>query len=293
MKIVVVCGGDSNEREVSKKTGKAVFDALRENFDNVVCLKCTDKKNCLESIIESQPDKVFIALHGSWGENGQLQAALDIQGIDYTGSNFEASAIAMNKFATKSLLNSVGLPSAKAVLINGVNDVKNINFYPVCLKPNKEGSSVGVEFAYSKEEALKKFTMLNKQFGEIIAEEKLNGRELTISIFNDTIFPIIEIKPRSGFYDYKNKYTKGATEYIVPANLDADIEKLCKIIAHKAYKTIGCSGCARVDILLQDNVPYILEINTIPGMTETSLVPQAAKEFGIEFSSLVKTMIEE
>ncbi len=292
MKILVVCGGDSKEKDVSINTGKAVFEALKANFDNIECLICKDKKSCILSILNSKPDKVFLALHGGWGENGEIQAALDLLNIDYTGSGFEASCLAMNKFATKSILSNIKIPTAKACLIKDVSDVENVDFYPVCIKPNSEGSSVGVEFADTKEEAKQKIQLLLKDYKELIAEERLDGKELTVTVFNDTVFPIIEIKPKKGFYDYKNKYTKGATEYIVPAQIDKSVEMLCKSVAFKAYKSIGCRGCARVDMILKNNIPYVLEINTIPGMTGTSLAPKSANAAGIEFQELTKMMIE-
>jgi len=292
MKILVVCGGDSSEREVSLKTGEAISNALSVNFDDVECFVCKDKLHCVKSIIEKKPDKVFIALHGSWGENGELQAALDMLGISYTGSDFEASALAMNKFATKSIIKNLGIPSAKAVLIKSIEDIKRLNHYPICLKPNKEGSSVGVEFADNEEQAKQKAVYLLDRFSELIAEEKLIGKEMTATVMGDDVFPIIEIKPKKGFYDYKNKYTKGSTDYIVPAPLDKRVENLCRDVVKKTYDAIGCSGCARVDFILKNNVPYVLEVNTMPGMTQTSLVPKSAKAAGISFEELVKKMVE-
>ncbi len=292
MKIMVVCGGDSREKEVSLKTGNAVFKALGEHFDDIECFVCKDKTHCINYILEKRPDLVFIALHGGWGENGELQASLDMFGIPYTGSGFEASSLAMNKFATKAVVKSVFLPAAKGVLVKSMNETDDIDFYPVCLKPNKEGSSVGVEFANSAEEAKEKLSILLKDFKEIIVEEKLVGKEITVTVLNDKIFPVIEIRPKKGFYDYKNKYTKGATEYLVPAPIEESVEKLCKFVAKKTYDAVGCSGCARIDLILKNNIPYVLEVNTMPGMTETSLVPKAAKAAGIDFGELVRIMVQ-
>ncbi len=291
MKILVVCGGNSSEKEVSLNTGRAIFEALKANFSDVDCMECLDKKSCLESIIKYNPDKVFIALHGGFGENGELQAALDMVGIDYTSSSFEASCIAMNKFAAKSIFQKFNIPTAQAQLVRTLEDIEKIDFFPICIKPNKEGSSVGVEFAYNKQDAIDKYLSLHNKFDELIAEKKLEGREITITILKETVYPIIEIKPKKGFYNYENKYTKGATEYIVPAKIEKEIETLCKEIAHRAYKAIGCSGCARVDLILTDNVPFVLEINTIPGMTQTSLVPQSAKASGVTFEEFVKKIV--
>ncbi len=293
MKILVVCGGDSSEREVSLKTGEAISNALSKNFRNVECFECLNKLHCIKSIVDKKPDKVFIALHGGWGENGELQAALNVLNIAYTGSDFEASALAMNKFATKSIMKNLGIPTAKGVRVKNIEDMSAVDFYPVCLKPNKEGSSVGVEFANNQNEANKKALLLLEEFSELIVEEKLTGKEMTATILNGRVFPIIEIRPKQGFYDYKNKYTKGSTDYIVPAPIEKNVEKLCRVVVKRAYDSIGCSGCARVDFILQNNIPYVLEINTMPGMTETSLVPKSAKAAGVSFEELVKIMVSE
>ena len=292
-KIVVVCGGGSAEREVSLKSGRAVYEALLKSYKNVECLICYDKKNCLKNIEAKSPDTVFIALHGGWGENGELQAGCDMLGIRYIGSDFSSSAACMDKFITKSILKNIGIPVAKAALIEKTDDLNNVDFIPVCIKPNNEGSSIGVEFAYSREELKSKSEILISKFKRIIVEEKIDGRELTVSILDSNVLPIIEIKPKKGFYNYENKYTPGSTQYIVPAeNIDKNIENLCADAAYRSYKILGCAGAARVDIILQDNVPFVLEVNTIPGMTETSLLPKAASCAGINFENLVKRMVD-
>ncbi len=289
-KIVVVCKGDSKEKEVSLKSGKTVYEALLKNFQNVECLECSDKKSCIQEIATKNPDLVFIALHGSWGENGYLQAALDMLNIEYTGSNCESSALCMNKFVTKSILKNINIPTPKGILINNCKDIDDIDFYPVCIKPNSEGSSIGVYFANNKEELFERVKELLKEFKDILIEEKIEGKELTVSVINGKALPIIEIRPKKGFYDYKNKYTAGSTEYIVPAPLGEDITRLCQKLAIRTYQALGCSSAARVDMLIRDNVPYVLEVNTIPGMTATSLLPKAAKSDGISFEDLVKIM---
>ncbi len=292
MKILIVCGGDSREREVSIKTGRAVKEALTKSFSDVECFICSSKKECLSAIIKKNPDIVFIALHGGWGENGELQAALDFFGIKYTGSGYRASVLAMDKFASKSIFKAAHLPAAEGILIHTPKEAEAVDFFPVCIKPNTEGSSIGVEFAKNREELKEKTDKLLEEFPEILVESQLFGRELTVGILDETIFPIIEIKPLSGFYDYKSKYTKGQTEYIVPAELPKNIELLCKKVAFKAYKILGCKSCARVDIILHNNIPYLLEVNTVPGMTETSLIPKAARAYGMSFDELTRLMIE-
>ncbi len=292
MKIAVVCGGNSSEREVSLTTGYAVFDAAKKNFNEVVCIECKDSNDCLNKIIDAKPDVVFIALHGGFGENGQIQAALETLGIRHTGCTFSPSNITMNKFLTKMMLKAKNVPTAEAVLIRDKSDLKTIDFAPVCIKPNREGSSIGVNFADNLEDAKSIAEDMLKDYDEIIVEKRLQGKELTVGILFGKALPIIHIKPKSGFYDYKNKYTKGAVEYIVPADIDDNTAKLVQRVAIKAYEAVGCDSYARVDIILENNVPYVLEINSIPGMTSTSLLPKAAKAEGIEFEELVRLIVE-
>ncbi|WP_026939528.1 D-alanine--D-alanine ligase family protein [Hippea alviniae] len=292
MKVAIVCGGDSSEREVSLSTGHAVFEAAKKSFDDVVCIECNDSKDCLNKIIESKADVVFIALHGGFGENGQIQAALEIFGIKHTGCTFSPSNITMNKFLTKMLLKANNIPTAEAVLIRDKNDLNRIDFAPVCIKPNNEGSSVGVSFADSIEDAKRIAEAMLKDYREVLVEKRLKGKELTVGVLFGKALPVIHIKPKSGFYDYKNKYTKGATEYIVPADIDNEIAELVKQVATEAYKAVGCDSYARVDLILENNIPYVLEINSIPGMTATSLLPKAAAADGMSFEELVRLLIE-
>ncbi len=292
MKVVVVCGGDSSEREVSLSTGKAVFEVLKSNFDNVECVDCPNLKDCINKTVQSNPDIVFIALHGGFGENGQFQAVLESLGIKHTGCSFKESAIAMDKFITKSIFKANNIPTSEFLLIREVSQIKSIDFYPVCIKPQSEGSSVDVYFANNVEEARPHIKNLLNKYGSALIEKKLKGEELTVGIVDDMVFPVINIKPKGGFYDYKHKYTKGATEYIVPANLPKNISNLVQSVAYKAYKSIGCNSYARVDLILEGNIPYVLEINSIPGMTATSLLPKAALAYGINFEDLVKLLVE-
>ncbi len=292
MRVVVVCGGDSSEREVSLSTGKAVFEALKVNFKDVECVECSDIKDCINNVVQSKPDVVFIALHGGFGENGQFQAALESLGIKHTGCSFKESAIAMDKFVTKSILKALNIPTSEFLLIKHVDQTKLINFYPVCIKPQSEGSSVDVHFANNQEEAKPHIEKLIEKYGGALVERKLNGEELTVGIVYDTVLPVINIKPKDGFYDYKHKYTKGATDYLVPAPLPEGITKLVQGVAYRAYKAIGCNSYARVDLILEGNVPYVLEINSIPGMTATSLLPKAALAYGMSFEELVKVLVE-
>ncbi len=291
-KVVVVCGGNSREREVSLKSGRAVFEAVSEVYREVICLECSDATSCLRDIVDIRPDMVFIALHGGYGEDGRLQASLDLFGIGYTGSDARASAICMDKYATKSILHYSGLPVKQGVLVRSIEDLRSVNIFPVCIKPNNEGSSIGVEFADNAKELEEKASVLLKDFGTLLVEKRIFGMEMTVGIVAGKTLPVIHIKPKEGFYDYIHKYTVGATEYIVPADVKSEVRRKCEEVAFKAYRVVGCKGVARVDMILESHTPFILEINTVPGMTETSLLPKAASAVGWSFRDMLVAIIE-
>ena len=290
MKIAVVCGGKTNEREVSLRTGEAVCNALSKKGYDVCKIDCAER--CLEKIIESKVDAVFIALHGGDGENGTLQAALDMFSIPYTGSGKKASMLAMDKFLTKILLSHYNIPITKFALIEEKGDY-SWNCFPAVIKPREEGSSADVCFVYNKKELQQTINKLLNRYETLLIEQAIFGKELTVSILNGEILPIIEIKPHHGFYNYHNKYTLGSTEYIIPAALPEIIKKLCENIALKIYKILNCRGIARIDMMLSEgNIPYILEVNTIPGMTETSLFPKAADVKGYSFEDMTQVILQ-
>jgi len=292
MSILVVCGGDSSEREVSIRSGGAIHQALLNLKYDAQKYICENKKDCIETILKKKPDIVFIALHGGFGEDGTLQAALEMHNIKYTGSNSLSSKVCMNKFFTKAILKEYHIPTKPAVLAKDIKDIININSFPVCIKPNNEGSSIGVEFAYDNTQLQAKFSELIKQFKELIIEEKITGTEVTLSILNGECLPLIEIAPKKGFYDYQNKYTSGATEYIIPARINQSIINEINRIGKIIYKAFYCKGAIRIDMMIEKNIPYVLEINTIPGMTQTSLLPSAAKSININFEMLVEKILK-
>ncbi|WP_291492991.1 D-alanine--D-alanine ligase [Desulfurella sp.] len=292
MSILVVCGGDSSEREVSIRSGGAIHQALLNLKYDAQKYICENKKDCIETILKKKPDIVFIALHGGFGEDGTLQAALEMHNIKYTGSNSLSSKVCMNKFFTKAILKEYHIPTKPAVLAKDIKDIENINSFPVCIKPNNEGSSIGVEFAYDNTQLQAKFSELIKQFKELIIEEKITGTEVTLSILNGECLPLIEIAPKKGFYDYQNKYTSGATEYIIPARINQSIINEINRIGKIIYKAFYCKGAIRIDMMIEKNIPYVLEINTIPGMTQTSLLPSAAKSINISFELLVEKILK-
>ncbi len=292
MSILVVCGGDSSEKEISIKTGTAIFQALSNLKYDAEMFICDSKKDCIETIVKKKPDVVFIALHGGFGEDGTLQAALEMYNIKYTGSNSLSSKICMNKFFTKAILKEYHIPTKKAFLVKSINDIQHIVSFPLCIKPNNEGSSIGIEFAYDKTQLEIACIELFKKFKELLIEEKITGTEVTLSMLNGECLPLIEIAPKKGFYNYENKYTKGATEYIIPARVDKSIIDEINIIGKTIYKALYCKGAIRIDMIIERNVPYVLEVNTIPGMTQTSLLPSAAKSINISFEMLVDRILK-
>jgi D-alanine-D-alanine ligase len=294
LKIAVIYGGISSEREISIKSGKAVEKALKKlgiehkQFDPI------NKDSFLNGLVNYNPDIAFLALHGKGGEDGIIQGLLEFLGIPYTGSGVKASAVAMDKSLTKTILKSNKIPVPEGFILQDMNDLKNLdNFdFPVVVKANSEGSSVGVFIVNNINEMKERVKDCFKLDNKVIVEQFINGRELTVSILNGKPLDIVEIKVEDGFYDYKNKYITGKTEYICPAEIDKKSYEKLQDIALKAYNLIECKGAARVDIILdKDFNPYVLEINTIPGLTEHSLLPKAAKSAGLSFEELILEMV--
>ncbi len=290
MKIGVIYGGISREREISIKTGEAVVRALTELGYNVVPLLVD--QNMVEKIMNADIDFAFIALHGKYGEDGTVQGLLELLKIPYTGSSCFASAAAMDKIITKKLWLYEGITTPQFQIVKSIDDQLTVTL-PVVVKPPKEGSTIGINIANNLTEyrqALEKGFEFDK---ELLVEQYIKGKELTVAVFEEDVFTPIEIRPKKGFYDFFSKYTKGETEYIIPAEIDKDTTKKLMNIAKRAYDALKCSGAARVDfILTEENIPYALEINTIPGMTETSLLPKACRYHGIDFNSLVEKILK-
>jgi D-alanine-D-alanine ligase len=246
-------------------------------------------------------DCVFIALHGGIGENGTLQALLDLARVSYTGSGVTASALAMDKYRAKLLFDSVGIPIPRTVFFG--NEAAAVKFccevepdqiqYPIIVKPNAEGSTVGLTLAKDHDALL---TGVHKAAAcdvNILIEEYIPGRELTVAILGNEVLPAVEIVPKSGLYDYQAKYTVGASEYLCPAKLPKQVEADIYEFAKLAYEVLGCEGYARVDFRMNpQNELYCLEVNTLPGMTATSLVPKAAKVAGISFEQLLERIVK-
>ncbi len=299
-KIGVICGGISAEREISLRSGENIYQALIRLGLNAIKLEVGEEM--VKQIQSSNIDFAYIALHGKIGEDGCLQGLLEIMNIPYTGSGVLASAIGMDKVATKRMLiaNGLNTPAFEVICPLMLDDdlqkvVENISF-PMMIKPASEGSSIGISILNNREELFTSATELIKSYDKIFVEEFVQGKEVTTGVIktdgNPIALPILELKPANEFYDYEAKYTKGKTEFILPANLDSDVYLKVQEHAVKVYKTIGCEGAARIDSIIEENgKEWVIEINSSPGMTETSDLPAQAKEAGIDFDSLVKKII--
>ncbi len=323
-KVGVLMGGPSTEREISLKSGKAVYEALKQSGLQVIAIDIkTDSIEKNMRLIEScKIDCAFLALHGRFGEDGQIQEILESVKIPYTGSGVLASRLAMDKVASRKIFQANGLNVPKYKIVEkasyGIGKYKtflttenhlkviakrfscnsdwkvNNNLkLPLVIKPTTHGSSIGLSII-DKQERLDKAVSLAFAFDErIMIEEYVEGREVTVGILKEQPLPVIEIIPKRRFFDYEAKYTPGMTDYEVPAKLEESVAREVKKAALSAHKLLGCSGCSRVDMILsKDNLPFVLEVNTIPGLTNTSLLPRAAKTQGIEFNELCLKLIK-
>ena len=291
-RIGVLMGGISHEREISLKTGMAVLNVLKEEGYNVVGIDVSF--DIVQRLLQESIDVAFIALHGRWGEDGTVQGLLELLRIPYTGSGVLASALAMNKIKAKELFSYHCIPTPEFVTPQK-GEPEGLPFPPPwVVKPASEGSTIGVSVVKTKNELKEAFDYARRYDHQILIERFIKGRELTVGILKGEPLPVIEIAPKNGFYNYHSKYTPGMTEYIVPARIDENVTEEAQRLSLKAYHVLGCSGCARADLLLSEGgVVFITEINTLPGMTETSLVPKAAAYKGISFLQLIQIILEE
>lgn len=297
-KIGVLCGGMSSERDVSLRSGKNCYEALlRLGYKNTVMIDVD--KNVAEKLKTEKIETAFLALHGKYGEDGCIQGLLEIMGIPYTGCGVAASAIAMNKDTTKrvlSLFSDIPLIKSQVVTKDNVQNIKlNLN-YPLMLKPVCEGSSIGMTKVEAESNFNEALLYAFKFSNSVLIEEYLEGLSTTVGVLdigNETIAtPILAFHPKNEWYDFEAKYTAGMTEFELPAKLPDDLTKKIQDIAIKSHKAIGARGLCRVDFLITpDNMPYVLEINTIPGMTDLSDLPAQARAMGINFDTLVKIIL--
>lgn len=299
MKVGVLLGGLSSEREVSLRSGTAMAKALKARGYKVATIDVG--RDLPSRLTRAKIDVAVNALHGKWGEDGCVQGLLEVMGIPYTGSGVVASAICMDKAATKRILSAAGLSTASFIELRipakGVaaylESVESPFGYPVVVKPNSEGSSVGVEMVQRAGELQRVLKGAARKSKHLLLEKFIAGRELSVAVLDGKPLGTVEIKTRRNFYDYKAKYTKGETEYLVPAPLDAVVERRLMDEAARVHTLLGCRGVSRVDFILADGLEgNILEINTLPGMTELSLVPQIAAGAGYSFEDLCEEILK-
>ena len=295
-KIGVLMGGISSEREVSLSTGNAILQALKEKGYNAVAIDVT--RNVAEVIRTSGIEIAFNGLHGKFGEDGAIQGLLEIEGIPYTGSGILASAVGMNKILSKLLFKAHGLLVGPYMVLDAdkreqVNEVPSIIAYPLVVKPSSEGSSVGVSLVYNDEELAPAVELAFTYDREIVIEKYITGKEVQVGVLGNRALGAIEIVPKNVFYDYEAKYKPGMSEHFFPARID-DAAAYHRLLdaGLTAHRALGCKGYSRVDFIIDaTGSPYILEVNTLPGMTATSLLPEIARGVGISFPDLVEEIL--
>lgn len=332
MNIALITGGLSSEREVALSSGRGILKALRNLGHNVKVidpvfgseyveeevifrdmvskeyptlekLRNLQGENarklidCVNSPLFDDIDIAFLGLHGKFGEDGIIQTLLDLRGIKYTGSGMRASAFAMDKDISKTVFQADGILTPEWIALNrqdeyNIREFLRIFGKPLVVKPNDEGSTVGLTIASDEKELEKGISRAFSYSEKVLVEKYVKGREITVAIVDGKSYPVIEIIPKDGFYDYEHKYTKGRTEYVCPAEIKPAVSDKAREIAMNAFKASGCEVYARVDFLLTpEDELYCLEVNTLPGMTELSLVPMAVKAEGMDFNNLIETII--
>lgn len=294
MKVGIIMGGISSEREVSLASGESIFNHIDKEKYEVSKIIIDNKTDVIEKIKDI--DFALLALHGKFGEDGTVQAFLDIMDIPYSGCGALSSALCMDKNLSKKILRDENIRTAKWITVKSIEDIdyKKIDEigYPVFVKPNSGGSSVATFKIYKKEDIEEAVKEGLKYDEEVMIEEFIKGREITCPILNNELFPILEIKAKTEFYDYEQKYLANGAEHL-PVTLEKSLYDEVKEMALKAFNALECEVYARVDMIVsEEGVPYLLEINTLPGMTATSLFPQSAEERGISYSQFIDSIIE-
>ena len=293
-RVAVLMGGSAAERAVSLKSGAAVYDALKRKGVDTVAIDV--KGSPIDALNGIEVDRVFNIIHGRGGEDGVLQGVLQVMGIPYTGSGVMASALTMDKLRTKLCWQGYGLVTPKWCLLQDENDLDNCIEklgFPVIVKPAQEGSSIGMSKANSRDELLKALQVALKYRCDVYAESWVKGKEYTVAVLNNEALPVIRLETPNAFYDYEAKYNATTTQYHCPSGLNQEQELFLRNLAVTASNVVGVKGWARVDVFIDDSGQYqLIEINTVPGMTDHSLVPMAAKQAGISFDDLVLRVLE-
>lgn len=293
MKVGVIMGGVSSEREVSLATGKEMISHLDQNRYEVYPIEINDKRELISKT--EGIDIALLALHGKYGEDGTVQGTLDSLGIPYTGSDVLSSSVCMDKDLSKKLLRYEGLYTADWIVVGSMNelaaaDVEGLGL-PVVVKPNAGGSSIGTRIVRTKDELASAVEEALQWDRSVMIEQFIGGEEITCPILNGEMLPIVSIKPHSEFFDYTSKYEEGeADEQVI--DLPSELQERVRTAALQCYKALKCSVYARIDIILKDDVPYILEVNTLPGLTRNSLLPRSAAAAGYSFSGMLDAIIE-
>jgi len=293
-KVAVLMGGISAEREVSLKSGKAVLDALLSK--GIDAHEVDANPENIGSLKEQGFDRAFVVLHGRWGEDGVVQGALEAINMPYTGSGVLGCALAMDKVRSKQIWQTLGLPTAKYRVLTSEADLDGLIDelgLPLFLKPAREGSSVGVGKVTKAEELLSAYKETAKIGDDVLAEQFIDGAELTCGILHGKALPVVRMSTDNEFYDYQAKYLSDDTQYYCPAGLSDHLEQEVRELAEKAFAALDCQVWGRVDVMLTSSKkPLLLEVNTVPGMTNHSLLPMGAKEAGIDFPELVVEILE-
>lgn len=293
MKIGVLMGGISSEREISLLSGKEILNNIDRNKYEVLPIIIDSKEEVIEKV--KDVDFVFIALHGTFGEDGIVQGVLESMSIPYSGCNVLTSALCMNKNQVKRILKSEEIIVAPGFIINDIDKlpIETIEElgYPMVVKPNNGGSSIGTFIVDNKEELRDKISEVLKYDNEILVEEYLKGDEYTICMLNGEVLPIISIRARNEFFDYSSKYEDGGAKETI-ASLPHELELKMKEIAKKCWNIFNCRAYVRIDIIVREGVPYVLELNTLPGMTKNSLFPKSAKGANMKYSELLDKIIQ-
>lgn len=299
MKVGVLYGGTSAEREVSLSSGKGIVKALKENGHEVIGLDFHPER--LTEVMELDVDIVFIGLHGKYGEDGRIQGLLDMLQIPYVGSGVLGSAVAMDKAKSKKVLKDSGIRLAKDLVLYKSDDNHSVDLpfgFPVVVKPNSEGSTIGLTIAQNEEELNRGIEEAFRFDNTVILEEFISGTEVTVAVMgekgNVQSLPVVEIVPKNAYYDYESKYAEGGSEHIVPARISQTYTEMIQHQSVIAHELLGCETYSRVDYIVPKDgtEPVFLEVNTLPGMTPTSLYPDAAKEVGYSYEQMIEHLIQ-